>query len=130
MGKVALVTGGNSGIGFEVVRALALRGMTVWLGSRDRGKGEAAVADLADTGDVHLAVLDTVLPNERILRAGGVEPPSRIDRAIGHLGLKHMARRDPIPDNAPDQFEALIKTVYPDGCELDDLGPQEHAEPS
>lgn len=68
--------------------------------------------------------------DDRVLRACGMEPLSRIDKTIGHLGLKFMARQDPIPDNAPDQFEALIRTVYPDGYQLDDLGPQTQPEPA
>lgn len=39
---VCVVTGGNSGIGLESVRALAARGATVALVARDGGKGESA----------------------------------------------------------------------------------------
>jgi NAD(P)-dependent dehydrogenase (short-subunit alcohol dehydrogenase family) len=52
--RIALVTGGNRGIGFEVCRQLAHRGFTVILGSRDRAKGEQAAAQLAQA---HLPVL-------------------------------------------------------------------------
>jgi len=48
---VALVTGANRGIGLEVCRQLAGRGVTVVLGSRDAGKGERAAADL-ETDDL------------------------------------------------------------------------------
>lgn len=34
-GKIALVTGGNSGIGYETVKALADRGAQVVVGARD-----------------------------------------------------------------------------------------------
>ncbi len=43
---VAVVTGANRGIGLEVVRQLARRGMRVVLGSRDLEKGEAAAVNL------------------------------------------------------------------------------------
>jgi NAD(P)-dependent dehydrogenase (short-subunit alcohol dehydrogenase family) len=48
--KVALITGGNRGIGFETGRELGERGFTVILGSRDLEKGQAAAAKLASQG--------------------------------------------------------------------------------
>uniref|UniRef100_UPI00286A7581 SDR family NAD(P)-dependent oxidoreductase n=1 Tax=Armatimonas sp. TaxID=1872638 RepID=UPI00286A7581 len=53
---VALVTGANKGIGLETVRQLAAQGITVYLGSRDLTKGEAAAKTL--TGDVRVISLD------------------------------------------------------------------------
>ena len=96
--QVALVTGANKGIGKELVRMLLERGLTVYLGSRDRGRGEAAIRDLAaDGNDLRLLIvdvgdasslteaartlereagrLDVLVNNAGIL--GGTEPPSR-----------------------------------------------------
>ncbi|MFL5829625.1 MAG: SDR family oxidoreductase [Solirubrobacteraceae bacterium] len=44
--SVAVVTGGNRGIGYEVCRQLARLGFDVVLGSRDLSRGEAAAAEL------------------------------------------------------------------------------------
>ncbi|WP_461009709.1 SDR family oxidoreductase [Streptomyces capparidis] len=44
--EVALVTGANKGIGREIVRRLAERGFTVYLGARDPRRGRAAVEEL------------------------------------------------------------------------------------
>jgi NAD(P)-dependent dehydrogenase (short-subunit alcohol dehydrogenase family) len=57
--KVALVTGGNKGIGKELVRELATRGHTVYLGARDEQRGQAAAQELARAcGDVRFVRLD------------------------------------------------------------------------
>jgi NAD(P)-dependent dehydrogenase (short-subunit alcohol dehydrogenase family) len=47
--SVAVVTGGNRGIGLEVCRQLADLGYDVVLGSRDLGKGEDAAARLGES---------------------------------------------------------------------------------
>lgn len=55
-GRVALVSGGNRGLGLEICRQLAERGMTVLLGSRDPERGEEAARDLP--GNVRAVRLD------------------------------------------------------------------------
>ncbi|CAN6448747.1 unnamed protein product [Victoria cruziana] len=47
---VAVVTGANKGIGFEIVRQLAEEGLTVVLTSRDVGRGQAALKSLLSIG--------------------------------------------------------------------------------
>ena len=68
---VAVVTGANRGIGLEVVRQLARRGMRVVLGSRDLEKGEAAAQSLTrEGGTVFPRQLDVTdqLSIDRLLR--------------------------------------------------------------
>ncbi|MDB5710259.1 MAG: L-fuco-beta-pyranose dehydrogenase [Sphingomonas bacterium] len=55
-GRNYIVTGGGSGIGLETVRALARVGGHVTVPVRDRGKAEAALADVA--GQVVIADMD------------------------------------------------------------------------
>jgi NAD(P)-dependent dehydrogenase (short-subunit alcohol dehydrogenase family) len=47
--RVALVTGGNKGIGRVIVAGLARQGFTVYLGARDPGRGTAAATELNGT---------------------------------------------------------------------------------
>ncbi len=48
-GKTCVVTGANSGVGFEVSRLLAGSGAAVVLVCRDRDRGEAAIAQIKET---------------------------------------------------------------------------------
>lgn len=54
--EVALVTGANQGIGLQIAKDLAARGLTVVIGSRNFERGEAA-AKIID-GDAHAIQLD------------------------------------------------------------------------
>ncbi|HYL02487.1 MAG TPA: SDR family NAD(P)-dependent oxidoreductase [Steroidobacteraceae bacterium] len=57
-GRVALVTGGNRGIGLELVRQLLERGYRVVLASRDLARGQAAGRGLAPAERLAVAELD------------------------------------------------------------------------
>jgi NAD(P)-dependent dehydrogenase (short-subunit alcohol dehydrogenase family) len=57
MNHLGVVSGGNRGIGLEVVRQLAERGYEVVLGSRDRARGDAATQSLGYE-DLHARQLD------------------------------------------------------------------------
>jgi NAD(P)-dependent dehydrogenase (short-subunit alcohol dehydrogenase family) len=81
--RLALVTGGNRGIGYEVVRQLAALGHTVILGSRDLAKGEAAARAIGDNGPgrVIAARLDVTDP------ASVEREVKEIDRRFGALDI-------------------------------------------
>lgn len=44
--RIALVTGANQGVGFQVAKELAASGVTVFVGSRNLGRGEAAAGQI------------------------------------------------------------------------------------
>lgn len=48
--KVALVTGGNKGLGLEIARQLGKQGIAIVIGSRDLARGEKAVEELKNDG--------------------------------------------------------------------------------
>src|SRR5215475_12900031 len=57
--KVALVTGANRGMGFEIAPQLGQQGVTVVLGARDKAKAEEAAKKLKAEGvDAHALKLD------------------------------------------------------------------------
>src|SRR5574337_964871 len=80
--KVALITGANKGIGFEIARQLGRQGMTVVLGARDEGRGQEAAEKLrADGVDARSIQLD-VTSQETIDRAA-----RRIEKEFGRLDV-------------------------------------------
>jgi NAD(P)-dependent dehydrogenase (short-subunit alcohol dehydrogenase family) len=59
--KVALITGGNRGIGLETARQLGRLGVTVLVGARELAKGEATAAALRQDGvDARAVKLDVL----------------------------------------------------------------------
>jgi len=78
-GRVALVSGGNRGIGLEVCRRLAEGGLTVILGSRDEERGREAAERLP--GGVAVRQLDVADP-------GSVEKLARsVEKDFGRLDV-------------------------------------------
>jgi NAD(P)-dependent dehydrogenase (short-subunit alcohol dehydrogenase family) len=61
--RVALVTGGNRGIGFEICRGLARAGLHVLLGARNESRGKRAVDELKDAGTLEHVLIDVAEPN-------------------------------------------------------------------
>ena len=84
--RVALVTGGNRGIGFEICRGLARAGLHVLLGARDEGKGKRAIREPKDDGLVEFVVID-------------VADPGSIQKAVDSILAKH-GRIDVVVNNA------------------------------
>ena len=58
--KVALVTGANTGVGFQIAKALAEHGYDVFVGSRNLQKGEDAANRIGfNTQAIQLDITDT-----------------------------------------------------------------------
>jgi NAD(P)-dependent dehydrogenase (short-subunit alcohol dehydrogenase family) len=80
--KVALVTGANKGIGFEVGRQLGRAGFLVLLGARNQKLGDAAAAKLREEGSEARAMLLDLSNTETITKAA-----ERIASEYGHLDV-------------------------------------------
>jgi NAD(P)-dependent dehydrogenase (short-subunit alcohol dehydrogenase family) len=58
-GRLALVTGGSSGIGLATAKAFAAQGARVVIASRHQTNGRAAAESLSKSGEVHYLPVDT-----------------------------------------------------------------------
>src|SRR5215469_10402975 len=87
--KVALITGANKGIGFEITRQLGRAGMTVLLGTRNSKQGEASAQMLRAEGiDVDTIPLD-LLQEETISAAAEwiASQYGRLDVLVNNAGI-------------------------------------------
>ena len=87
-GRTAVVTGANSGIGFETARVLAEHGGTVVMACRDVARGEAAAARIAGPGPVSVQHLDLgSLASVRTAASELRTRHQRLDLLINNAGL-------------------------------------------
>src|SRR3954451_22471102 len=88
-GRAALVTGGSSGIGLAIARALGSDGYSLTVSARRPEKLEAAVSGLRDEGIDAQAVPANMASEEDIQRVVGAhrERHGRLDVLINNAGV-------------------------------------------
>jgi NAD(P)-dependent dehydrogenase (short-subunit alcohol dehydrogenase family) len=86
---IALVTGGNRGIGLEVCRQLAESGHQVILTSRDEAKGKAAVAELDNERIVYHSLDVTDDDSIEKVRRFVEEKYARLDILVNNAGINY-----------------------------------------
>jgi NAD(P)-dependent dehydrogenase (short-subunit alcohol dehydrogenase family) len=106
---IALITGANKGIGFEIARQLGTGGATVLLGSRDTARGKAAAATLPDI-DVHVVQLDVTDPASIAAAATRIDAThGRLDVLVNNAGI--AIDREYRPSTVPlDALRATYET--------------------
>lgn len=111
-GKIAVVTGANSGLGLETTRALARKGATVVLACRSADKAEAAIAELEGDGidreqlafvPLDLASLDSI----RQFSEAVAERHDHLDLLINNAGVMALPYR-----RTSDGFEMQFGTNH------------------
>jgi NAD(P)-dependent dehydrogenase (short-subunit alcohol dehydrogenase family) len=88
-GDIALISGANKGIGFEIARGLGAKKIKVLVGARDQARGKAAVEKLkAEGADARFVKLD-VTDRATIQRAGEwIEKEfGRLDILVNNAGI-------------------------------------------
>ena len=110
--KVALVTGGNQGIGLQIAKDLAAHGLTVLVGSRDPAKGEAAAKSIgAGAHAIQIDVTDQAsiaAAAERIRIEFG-----RLDVLMNNAGISRAQPKQ--------SFAEAVKTNLLVDASLDDV---------
>jgi NAD(P)-dependent dehydrogenase (short-subunit alcohol dehydrogenase family) len=89
-GKCFIVTGANTGIGFEAARVLAARRARVLLACRDKARAEAAIARirrLTRDADAAFLPLDQADLDSVRAAADAVEKEPRIDALVNNAGV-------------------------------------------
>ena len=95
--KVALITGANKGLGFEISRQLARQGIKVVMGVRDATKGQVAANQLLQAGlDVEFHYLD-VIDSQSIKAIRGYldKTYGKLDILINNAGICLDSKQQP-----------------------------------
>ncbi|GAA4308123.1 SDR family oxidoreductase [Mucilaginibacter gynuensis] len=88
---IALVTGANQGVGFQIAKELAANGYIVYVGSRNLSNGEKAAAEIGT--NAHAIQLDVTQQAtissavERIEKEAG-----RLDLLVNNAGISHAGK--------------------------------------
>ena len=87
--KIALITGANKGLGFEMARQLGEQGLTVLIAARDLSKGEIAANQLKEEGiDARPLELDVVKASDIAAAAKSIEEKyGQLDVLINNAGI-------------------------------------------
>lgn len=111
--KVALVTGGNRGIGYELVKQLALKGFKVILTSRNSKMGHEATQKLKESNlDVSFMVMD--VDNQESIRQSAItvnERYGRLDVLINNAGM-YLDENEKLLNMSPSILEGTMATNF------------------
>jgi len=108
-GRVAIVTGGNGGIGLGMARGLAGAGARVVVSGRNAQKSESAVKDLVGLGAEACAIAADVTDAAAVARLvqATLERYGRLDVLVNNAGTNI---RKPVQDLALDEWHRVLDT--------------------
>jgi citronellol/citronellal dehydrogenase len=115
-GKVAIVTGGGTGIGFATARLLAIKGAHVVIASRTANELEASAAAIrAATGARCIAVPTDVTDEVQCTRLveRTIEEFARVDILVNNAGGTRLGPLSKLPTKAWDaSFNLNVRSAY------------------
>ena len=107
-GKTVLVTGANSGVGFQAARELARHGAQVLLGVRDTAKGEAARTRIvAEIPQAQVAIVPLDMASLASIRGFAREfiaSGAKLDVLVNNAGVMALPKREQTVDGFERQF--------------------------
>lgn len=109
-GRIALVTGANQGVGKQVVKELVAAGETVFLGSRDLARGEAAAAEIGP-GAVPLQIDVTDAASIAAAAARIEREHGRLDLLVNNAGISNVGGSDRTPEENSARSKASTASL-------------------
>jgi len=112
--RVALVSGGNRGIGYAICRALARKGCAVVLGARNAAEGRAAAAALQAEGlTVEFRLLDVARDaSVRACVAAVMKRHGRIDILVNNAGVLLDPRGSRVLDSRLNTYRDTLEVNF------------------
>lgn len=109
-GKVAVVTGAASGIGYAIAKSFAQAGANCVIADLDPGSGERARGELEAVGPACAFVAANVSDATQVRRLmeTTVEKFGRLDILVNNAGLQHVA---PVVDFPEERWDYLIGVI-------------------
>ena len=110
-GQVSLVTGGNSGIGLGMARALAQAGADVCIWGTNPAKNAAAKAELAKT-DRKIVALECDVSDEAAVERSFAETlrqMARVDACFANAGVSGRAGAKSFADMSAEEWHRVLK---------------------
>lgn len=115
--SVALVTGANQGVGFQIAKALAANGYKVYVGSRNLGNGEKAAAEIgANAQAIQLDVTQQSTIDAAVDRIE--KEQGRLDLLVNNAGIAHAGKPGRTLEDATEAGRATnasldeVRTVW------------------
>jgi NAD(P)-dependent dehydrogenase (short-subunit alcohol dehydrogenase family) len=114
VGKIALITGANKGIGFEIARQLGERGTVVLVGARDEVRGKVAADSLAGRGIAAVPLrIDVTDPAAAADAAIQIEQRyGRLDILVNNAGIAGGFTGMPSEATAGDMREVYETNIF------------------
>jgi 2-deoxy-D-gluconate 3-dehydrogenase len=108
-GKVAIVTGGNGGIGLGMARGLARAGARIVVAARNEEKSRAAVGELRSLGSNAIGLRADVTDERAVetLIADTIQQCGRLDILVNNVGINV---RKPAHELSLDEWRRVIDT--------------------